>query len=188
VQYVEAELRRIGALERWVSSDVIWEGILSPCQSCRARASSSSRRCTGWRLEFSGARALWLAPTSTHGKTIRVSLEGVFDLQRSRPGRGAWQTSPMRECTAAITLWHAEEDAVLTRQHVDLANAGQPGTVWHVQLGGVPSTADRAWVREVSPARWPAWPMDFMLFVELAVYLFHWAKWNELRKQMPWRG
>ena len=189
VQYVIDELNRQGLVQPWVPASAVWEGILAPCQACRSTTKRPNhRKCRGWRLVFSGHQALIFRPTTMRKRTLQVSLEGCFDVQRPHTPRAPWEQAPMRECSAVLRLIDPASGKLLTRQHLDLANDGQSGTAWHLQLGGVGSTDDKEWRRVVAAARWPSGPIDFMLFVELALFLFHWDSWTDLRTRPAWRS
>ncbi len=184
--YVIAELGQRDLIQSWLSPADVWHGALQPCDSCRATGSrGNARKCRGWLLSFRGQQALWLRPVDLRARTIQPSVEGSFDLRRATRSR-SWQTAPIASCNGVIQLHDPATGDVLTRQHLDLANPEQSGTVWHLQLGGVGSTDDVDWRKAVANLRWPSLPTDFMLLVELALFLFAWESWRELRAQPVW--
>jgi hypothetical protein len=188
VQYVSSELARREVIQPWVAPAAVWQSLLVPCQPCAKRRNGAThRRCRGWRLAFRGDRALSFQPVRTKVGTVRIALEGSFNMQRPEGARGSWENAPMQACTGAIIIRDSTSDTPLTRQHIDLANADQPGTTWHLQLGGVGSSEDGEWRRSVEVARWPSPPIDFMLLVELGIFLFQWDHWNDLRVREPWK-
>jgi len=187
VSYVADELRDRDLLQSWVEPTSIWEGILRPCAPCRnLKKKPSSKKCRGWRLDFRDHQALWFRPTTVRGHTLQVVFEGTFNASRPQSWKGSWPTAPMTECSVALQLIDAETGEQLSRQHLDLANVGQNGPVWHVQLGGVGSNAEAKDRRLIGELRWPAGPTDFMLSIELCLYLFHNDSWSELVHLAAW--
>lgn len=170
----------------------IYEGqihtILRTCSQCRS-GSTNPRRCTGWKLEFRELSALRFVPVEIkEGHTVRVSVEGKFDFTRPSGGRfdRVWVPMPMRTSVSSIVVEELAGD-LITRQHIDMANVGQPGPVWHLQLGGRPGLRrERPEYEWLDVPRWPAHPLDFTLTVELAVFSFWWDKWNHLKDTNPW--
>lgn len=185
VKYVHNVLHREKLVQHWFTLDKVWGGILIPCKGCDR--GDRRRRCQGWRLAFRAENALWLATTDVRGREVHAVLEAEFDVQRPDGWREKWERAPMNKCSTAINLYKPDGSTLLTRQHLDLSNPGQPGPIWHVQLGGKGSDEDKDWVRTVASLRWPALPMDFMLFVELALFLFKWEAWRDLQAQTQWR-
>jgi hypothetical protein len=189
IQCVIDELGARDLLQHWIGNSEIWQGILIPCQPCRATAKQiPHKKCQGWQLGFRDHQALLLAPSLIRQRSLQVSVSGVFDFRRPSGAHTPWSRAPTQAVTAALELRDPSEDTLLARQHIDLANDQQPGTVWHLQLGGVGGAEDKALLRSVSSIRWPSSPMDFILIVELALYLFHNSEWSALRRTSPWRG
>jgi hypothetical protein len=186
VAYVISELRRRSLIQSWIEASEIWQGVLAPCKSC-ASGKSNNKKCRGWRLAFRDHQALVLVPAVIKKRSLQVAIEGQFDVQRGVGPPPFWSRNPMRECNGVLQVTDPLRSELLTRQHLDLANAGQPGTVWHLQLGGVGGGEDKEVLRAISALRWPAAPTDFVLLVELALFLFHWNDWSELRDRLPWR-
>lgn len=99
-----------------------------------------------------------------------------------------WQLAPAGKATYAIELRKAVDDVLCARQHLDLANPDQHGSVWHLQLGGLATGGLRHKELEwLDVPRWPALPMDMILVLELVIYNFHNEDWLELRRMNPWR-
>lgn len=182
VRYTSDELRTLN-VSSWYVPDG-W-GMVKPCKSCRRRRGGSHRKCQGWRLSIWGKDAIVFNPVDIKGSSVKVRLEGNFSTVRSPACRDDWSLTPMKECTVVIKLYDPTTDNLLCRQHLDLANPDQPGSVWHLQLGGI--NGDKQDIRVVAALRWPTIPMDFMLAVELCTYLFHFEAWNDVRKRSPWK-
>ena len=187
VQFISKELQTLDtkAIESWYIPDN-W-GVVQACKFCRKGDNSSHRRCRGWCLKIWGKNAIVFSPVEVKGSPIRVTLEGTFNTRRQQDWRGDWRPSPISECTVVIKLDNPTTGKLLCRQHLDMANPGQPGPVWHLQLGGIGGGAERDELRSVAMLRWPTIPMDFMLAVELCLYLFHFKVWDDVRRISSWR-
>lgn len=189
VSLVLDELRSRELVQSWVEPAEVWEDMLHPCPACRNTSKvASNRKCRGWKLEFDGRRSLVFASSDVRGHTLQVALDGVFDARRPDSWRGSWASSPMSSCSVALRLSDAEKGVQISRQHLDLANDGQDGPVWHLQLGGIGSGADSDERRLVGALRWPSQPIDFILAIELCLYLFHNDAWADLSQHAPWVG
>lgn len=189
IEYSASELRQLGVIQSWDAS-AVWETALTPCRSCRSRQRSSTHRaCRGWHFSAWGRHGVVFSPTpSDQGPSIRATLEGTFSTVRPESWSGDWRSSPSAECTAAVTLHDALTDRFLCRQHLDLANPKQPGSVWHLQLGGVHGGGDKEALRSIAMLRWPTSPIDFLLALEMCLFLFHGEAWEDIRRRDPWRS
>lgn len=186
VAHVSGELFAREAAEYWLGRDAIIGNVLKACQACRSNR-RVHKKCRGWVLSFRGATALRLRPRPIAGHEFRVRLEGHFDVQRVPDQRWqAWHLAPMAASSAAIVVESAEGD-LLARTHLDLANPDQDGPTWHIQAGGLATAHEKSPLEWLDQPRWPCAPMDFMLFVEFALYSFNWDVWNGLRSTNPWR-
>ncbi len=186
ISFVHDELRRRGLIASWTAPEAVWRTVLVPCKSCSGSVPTSHKKCRGWRLAFRDHQALVLAPATINKRETQLVIEAQFDAQRPDGPWEKWPLNPIRGCNATFILRDPLANTVLTRQHLDLANAGQDGTTWHVQLGGVGSDADKAWLKAVAALRWPSSPTDFILLIELALYLFHFSVWKDLQASAPW--
>ena len=187
VKHTSSELRELGVLQSWYIPEA--QGVIKACQPCRKNNGKvSNRKCRGWCLKIWDKTAIVFSPVEIKGSPIRVTLEGTFSTVRPSNWKGDWKCSPMAECTVAIKIYNSESDQLLCRQHLDMANPDQPGPMWHLQLGGIGSSNRRDELRSVATLRWPTIPMDFMLAVELCLYLFHFKAWDKVKKSSPWRG
>jgi hypothetical protein len=98
-----------------------------------------------------------------------------------------WTAAPFCACTVAVELYEPGTDNLLVRQHLDLANPGQPGTVWHLQLGGKPAHGDKPDTMWLKVPRWPIMPTDFILIVEFVLFSFFPDVWRGVAASSPWR-
>ena len=149
------------------------------CASCRRRRP----RCLGWHLRLRDATAVEFRDFEIDGRRVFAKIQGDFSTTRSNGNRRLheWQPQPCYTSTCAIEIFELTNKLV-GRHHHDLANPGQLGPVWHLQLGG--SGADNRWL---DVPRWPIIPMDPVLVIELAVYSFFNDTWNDLCSGNPWR-
>ena len=60
----------------------------------------------------------------------------MFDMRRPSAHKGSWSQAPAAEMTVALSVYDALSEEQLCRQHLDLANAGQNGPVWHSSAWG----------------------------------------------------
>lgn len=85
------------------------------------------------------------------------------------------------------TLEIHSEGRLIDRWHVDLANEGQAGPVFHLQHGGHSSGSTMRQTEEIlSVPRWMHPPMDLVLACELVVANFFQKTWLQLRKDPKW--
>lgn len=191
MEYASNELRRLDVVDWWGGSN-IWQVMLKPCSSCSSSPSKvDNRGCRGWDLDFRGESALDFVPVEIDkARVIRVSLEGRYSTKRDSSSGASWMSKPYAANTTVVRIYDVLADELLCRQHLDLANANpkQKGGTWHLQLGGVGGDADKSKLRMIAGLRWPCVPTDFLLSVELCLYLFFHDVWDELRQRDPWRS
>jgi hypothetical protein len=183
ISFVRSELGRLRLLRYWGVPDG-GGPCLNRCVGCR----NNHNYCKGWRFSFSGPNAMRFTPTRLRrGTTVNVVFEGDFNFQREAvPTRPEdWTSKPARSMTTAIVL-ETEAGQPITRQHLDLANPGQPGPLWHLQLGGVPMKGTA--LTGIDVPRWPGWPVDFLLMVELVLFNFFPAQWVEAQRSPAWKA
>jgi hypothetical protein len=187
VAYIADVLLGRQLIERWVSKDDIG-AVFDRCKSCRGRRPAAAK-CCGWVISFRGPKALRFLPVEIDGRRVRVSLEGVFSFRRSAPAdERSWTDGPLQTSNAYVIVEEEGSSQILTRQHLDLADFCQPGTVWHLQLGGYPGAAvERPKYAWLDVPRWPAPPVDFVLFVELITFNFMWDSWRRIAEMGGWR-
>ena len=173
-----AELRSQGILKTPYQDTIALA--FTRCASCRGRRT----RCAGWRLSLTEATTIEFRTFEVKGRHVYARISGTFSTQRSHPARGLdnWRSQPCGISTCAIEILELPDSMLVERHHHDLAWSGQPGPVWHLQLGG--ASTDNRWL---NVPRWPSAPMDPVLVIELAVYSFYNDNWNELRSSNPWR-
>lgn len=187
IQGLIAELRRRDLIQGWWSSGSAWGGALRPCESCRSRGKAArARNCRGWEISFARDQALLFRPSTVRGHTVLVQLEAKFDCRKPAGKPLFYLERPAGGCSASLTLYGADYN-LLSRQHIDLAQPGQPGPLWHLQLGGVGSSDDAEWRKSVGLVRWPVMPMDVVLAIECIIYLFFNETWLEVSQSAPWR-
>lgn len=163
------------------SPDSVQGGVVALCASCRKNG--GDRKCTGWVLNLRQGRELRFEAT-VGGRLVHVLVEG----------RQEWKYGPKRDLgpglpdsgSFAVTILD-ENYNVITRQHSDVANVGQPGSIGHLQVGGLPSTGPRPGHEWLDVPRWPMMPMDFILVIELLLYSFFPGYWLEKSEYGPWQ-
>jgi hypothetical protein len=187
VAFVAEELVRRGVITSWIASDTV-ERVVTRCGSCRGSKPHASK-CTGWRIRFGRpTTTLRFQPVNIEGHDVEVRLECDFNFSSKYPGKKrVWSAAPMCACTVAIELYEPGTDNLLTRQHLDLANLGQAGPVWHLQLGGKPAEGSKPGTLWLKVPRWPVAPTDFILIVELVLFSFFPTVWRGVVPSSPWR-
>jgi hypothetical protein len=93
----------------------------------------------------------------------------------------------MASSVATLEIFDVTDESLLERHHIDLANRGQQGTVWHYQYGGHPAGGipdlPTSWL-EVP--RWPIFPIDLTLLLEAISYNFFPVEWERLNESGEW--
>jgi len=128
------------------------------------------------------------------GTALQIEIEAHCDFTRRSGGTGdEWRSAPARSGELAVIIYDAKasgdkEDRIIERHHIDLANSGQPGPVWHVQFGGNPPGNAKLPTSWLDPPRWAVPPVDLTLFVEAIIYNFDYEAWKKLWDNGAWRS
>ena len=78
---------------------------------------------------------------------------------------------------------------VMLRVHFDLANRGQPGPHYHLQVGGNSRPEELHWFpKALSVPRMLHMPMDLVLATELVAATFYPDEYRDIRREPAWRG
>lgn len=159
------------------------------CDPCtRAK---KQKQCLGWHLVIPRDRPITLGDFEL-GRRVQIDIEVDCRFHRPAPARAdSWRSAPAASADLGVLIYDADSPApkherLLERHHVDLANPGQPGPVWHLQLGGnVPGDAQHptGWL-EVP--RWHVLPVDFTLLTDLVIFNFAYDKWLKLHADPTW--
>ena len=161
------------------------------------------QRITGrWGFSIDPDRPLRFKVTEVDRLKLRVDLAmcAYWDSQPAqRPAElnvaiRIWCLTPsvyFRENLDAPRLEHAIDPnigRVMLRIHFDLANQGQPGPEYHVQVGGNPHHDGEAWSPEaLSVPRLVHMPMDLVLASELIAATFYPTEYKRLRREGTWK-
>jgi hypothetical protein len=128
-----------------------------------------------------------LTHSRVRGRLVRAELQALVDYQREPPGREEeWQQAPIGRCTVTVELFNVADDQLVGRQHIDLANVGQPGPVWHLQFGGNPSGGKELSNSWLSVPRWAMAPADLVLVADQLVYNLHPQTWVAMQEDGDW--
>jgi hypothetical protein len=164
-----------GVIRQWVKK----------CRPCDRR--KGPKRCLGWSTTVE-RDLLRFGPVQTTGRPpVQLSLSAQCSFSRPQPGRAnAWEEKPLASSVATVEIFDLENN-LIERHHLDLANSGQPGPIWHLQYGGNPASGipplPTSWLK---PPRWPLPPMDLTLMIEFLVYSFFPDRWEELNGRGEW--
>ncbi len=179
-----SDLLRRHELASWrMASDTI-DDCFSPCKQCSGKKGKSWKKCTGWKFDFRDRYALNFTQAEVHGRFYNVSITARHDCSRKQGE--SWENYPMAACNPAVEVWDMNDELV-TRQHVDLADPGQPGPVWHLQLGGLPSKRQtKPEYEHLDVPRWPCIPLDFVMVTEIVLQSFFPKQWRDLSELPEW--
>lgn len=187
VTFVAEELTRRGVITSWITGDTA-DRVITACQSCRGKHPAATK-CTGWHIRFGRpTTTLRFRPVEINQHEVEVRLECELDFTSKVAGKNRdWTRAPLCSCTVAIELYEPGTDELLARQHLDLANQQQAGTVWHLQLGGKPAQGEKPDTMWLKVPRWPIMPTDFILIVEFVLFSFFHDVWRALAPSASWR-
>ena len=173
--------------------------------SAAHRASVRNRRrgiaTKPWGFRIEPDSPLRFKKTNINGLNLRVDLF-LKSYWNSDPG-----FMPC-ELTLVIRVWSLDEhiyfrddwDAerlssdinpntgrVMLRLHFDLANQGQPGTKYHLQVGGKPRDDEFHWLPDsLGVPRILHPPMDLVLATELIAANFYPEAYEEFKREAMW--
>ena len=141
----------------------------------------------------------------------RTTVDGL-DLRVDLFSRTYWDSEPAEQpvkLNVAIRVWCMSRDIyfrrewdakrlqhevgpttgrVMLRIHFDLANAGQQGPRYHVQVGGNPHEGEFSWFPEaLSVPRLHHMPMDLVLATEMIAANFYKEDYKEIRREPTWK-
>lgn len=181
-------LKETDVLQATPDEDLL-RGCVRTCSPCRKKAKAN--RCCGWSTVIERGILSFGPLTYSANKQIRLELSAHCDYRRPAPGRQPdWDNAPLAASVVTLEILSVENDTLLERHHLDLANAKpslQPGPVWHLQMGGKPagsiSPTATNWPDE---PRWPTAPMDLALAVEFVIYSFFPDEWEQLNEDGTW--
>lgn len=185
--FVAQELVRQGVIASWVVADTP-SRVVTRCHACRSN-SPNPRKCTGWRIRFGRpATTLRFVPVAIDTHTVDLRLECDLDFSSKTLSKPRdWCAAPLANCTVAIEVYEAGTDDLIVRHHLDLANPGQAGPAWHLQLGGKPAQGKKPDTMWLKVPRWPSSPTDFILIVEFVLFSFYPEAWKRVSGTNPWR-
>ena len=156
---------------------------------------------TPWGFSIEPSSPLRFKETEADGLRVRIDLF-LKSYWNAEPAE-----APCR-LTSTIRLWaldvpvyfRSDWDAVrlyneivpangrvMLRTHFDLANEGQPGPKFHLQIGGVQHSGEFSWFPEsMSVPRFVHYPMDLVLAIELIAATFFEDKYRRIRREPAW--
>lgn len=116
------------------------------------------------------------APAGSHNIAVRV-----WALERSLWFREAFDAPPLLDRIGASGR------RVVCRFHLDLANPGQPGPRFHLQIGGNPSTNEFSWhPATLDVPRFCHHPLNLLLTCEFIVKTFYPERYDEVADDPTW--
>jgi len=153
--------------------------ICKPCSEKRP-----AKYCLGWKTVIPEQHPLRLGQFLDKKTPLHIELSAQLDYRRDGSANvDEWQADPLR--SANITIKVVPEGGGhdgSVRYHLDLANAGQEGSIWHLQVGG---KGDKL-VRLDLP-RWGSGPMDVTLALDTIIYNYRYSAWVYLQRDGMYR-
>ncbi len=160
--------------------DNVEDRIVTRCQACRGK---KSRSCTGWSVNLrAGPLISFDAPVGN--RSVNVHVEGSQEWTFNAHSHAG--TMVPTSGSFSITIF-SESGEMITRQHSDIANLAQPGSVGHLQFGGLPSSGVRPRFEWLDQPRWPMMPFDPLLLTEFLIYSFFPDHWRKVARRGSWR-
>lgn len=151
------------------------------CVSCDKRNSWS--KCLGWQFRVPESKPLTLGPFLDKGTTVLIELSADLNFRReSAMNLQDWRTAPVEKANLTVSIRGGTKDV---RYHVDLAELGQEGHVWHLQFGGKGSHVSEA---RLDLPRWPVAPLDFALLIDTILQNYNRSMWNRCWGNQSYKG
>src|SRR5262249_20710374 len=136
--------------------------LIACCERCRR--GHGAKQCRGWALTTERDDPFAFAPLEIDGVSIRPELSADLDFGRSSGGTKAdWEGAPLAQGVTTLELFQVSNETLLERYHVDLANVGQEGPVWHLQYGGNSVGSQQVHTHWLAYPRFPVIPADLVL-------------------------
>ena len=167
----------------------------------RSRQGRTELPITPWGFSIEPSAPLRFRETKADGLRIRIDLF-MNSYWNSEPAQAPYRL------TATMRLWALDEpvyfrpdwDAehlyeeiepgngrVMLRAHFDLANEGQPGPQYHLQIGGVQHAGEFCWFpQNLSVPRILHYPVDLVLAIELIAATFYEKEYKLIRREPSW--
>lgn len=124
----------------------------------------------------------WEAEPAEAPSDLRVVIR-VWCLDSHVYFREQWDSLELME------MCRPETGRVMLRVHFDLANSGQTGPRYHLQVGGNARPDELHWFPEaLSVPRILHTPMDLILASELVAATFYPDEYRNIRREPAWRG
>lgn len=141
------------------------------CSSCKAKGQWS--KCLGWRFKVPETDPLVLGPFFDKGTSVTVALSADMDFSRRSPMNPVlWESAPVERANLTVRISGGSQEL---RYHVDLADIGQEGHVWHLQFGGKGTHHSAT---RLDLPRWPVAPLDFALLIDTILQNYSRTLWT----------
>ena len=156
-----------------------------------------------WGYSIHHSDPLRFVPTEVDGLRLRVDMFL----------KSYWNSDPAlnpSELNVVIRVWCLDEDLyfrsdwdaealsgeidphygrVMLRFHFDLANRGQVGPRYHLQVGGNSPPDEHHWFpKSLSVPRFVHTPVDLILATELIAATFYPSRYRDIRREPSWVG
>lgn len=142
----------------------------------------SSSRVWDYSIARSNPITFKALETKRAGRVTPVVTVRVAVNEKTERG----DLSPFVALNSTLEIY-GESGDVLARWHVDVANEGQEGPIFHLQMGGHSSGNEmREKEFKLELPRWAHPPLDLVLLCELVLANFYPKEWEKLRRDPVW--
>jgi len=145
----------------------------------------SSRENKSWTYTITSSNPI-IFKTILHDKIGSEIIPRIYTDITLDESKLEQEGTPFANIISVLEI-RSIEGNVLVRFHIDRANAGQAGPLFHLQYGGHSPGSDRD--RQDFELREPRWahpPLDIILLCEVVVANFYTATWSEIKRQKGW--
>ncbi len=156
----------------------------SSCSSLKEAATKLKKlnNSPSWSYSLNGAKQIEFQPSSEESKfevIPRLSIE-ICVNEKNR-------VTPFNVLTMTLELVDIQKKPI-SRWHIDKANSGQAGPIFHLQGGGHwRGNTNREIEVPTKLPRWPSPPLDLVLAVEMVIANFFPGIWKEsFRGKQSW--
>jgi hypothetical protein len=161
------------------------------------------RRGTEWGYQISMDRPLEFQVCGVRGYETLVDLSCAVKWLRDPAAEPIEQNFTLRIWSLEKRLFFRQDlDAeqmkerledlgrrVMLRLHFDLANSGQEGPKYHIQVGGVPGQNEHCWLHpSMNLPRIAHPPADIVLICEMIAKNFFREEYRTIKTDPTWRG
>lgn len=145
----------------------------------------SSRESKSWNYTITSSSPI-IFRTIVHDKIGTEIIPRIYADITLDESKLEEEGTPFSNIVSVLEI-RSIEGKVLVRFHIDRANAGQAGPLFHLQYGGHSPGSDRDRPDfELREPRWAHPPLDIILLCEVVIANFYALTWSEIKHQRGW--